>query len=271
MAKSGSKIQRGGSKSHLVHAKPKQKIHEFKKLLNSIYNSVNLNTTCNHTCTCCNISCPQMGYSEFSSVINDVWNKFTHKDKLALLLTSLEYFFKNDFKKWGMETLVKPCMLLDKQTKLCRCYDVRPLNCRLYGLWPKEDYEKRVARFEKIYEPMGLKRSDLPLNTQCPFVKRVDDSIPLTSEVIANLFASLDKLDGQIGQFSDLQISQKENYRTFHDWLLLKVLGEQTLVNLTTFCMAATKEIMQDQLVAFSKVFTEQFSKDGLPDITKVL
>ena len=153
---------------------------------------------------------------------------------------------------------------------MCRVYETRPLNCRLYGLWPKEEYEKRVDRFEKVYAPLGLKRSDLPLNTQCPFVKRVDDSTPITTEVIAEMFAKLDRIDEEVGQFSKLQISQKENYRTFHDWLLLKVLGEDWLVKLTTFCMAATREVMEDQIKAIHAVWSESF-KDGLPDITKVL
>ena len=201
MAKSGKSIKSCGSKSHLVHNKKQNKdLGSLKSTLGKIYNAVNLKTECKHNVCCCNISCPQMSYSEFSSLINEVWNKFSQKEKLGLLLTSLEYFFKNDFKKWGMETLLKPCLLLDKDTKMCRVYETRPLNCRLYGLWPKEEYEKRVDRFEKVYAPLGLKRSDLPLNTQCPFVKRVDDSTPITTEVIAEMFAKLDRIDEEVGQ-----------------------------------------------------------------------
>lgn len=242
----------------------------LKNVLQGIYNEVNLNTTCQHRCECCKTACPSMFYSEFVQIITELWKKLDHKQKLELLIKSLEYFFRYDYEKWGKDSLIKPCMFLDEKTGLCTIYENRPINCSLYGLWPKEDYEARVSKFEKAYAKYGLKREDLPLNTQCPNVKRIDDSIPLTTEVINGLFDKLDKLDVKIGNFSELQIKQKENYRTFHDWLLLKVIGEDMLVKLTTFAMAAKKEVMEDQVRATREVWTKAFEK-SFPDITKKL
>ena len=135
-------------------------------------------------------------------------------------------------------------------------------NCRLYGLWPEKDYTERVDKFEKAYSDLGLKRKDLPLNTQCPNVKRVDESKELTTEVINNLFAQLDVLDAQIGGFSSLKIQNKENYRTFHDWLLLKVFGEDFLIKFTTFMLAANKNVITDQIKVLRDVIREKFAKD---------
>lgn len=243
---------------------------DLKNVLQGIYNEVNLNTTCNHSCICCNVACPQLHYVEFIQIVTELWKKLYHKQKLDLLINSLEYFFRYDYEKWGMDSLVKPCMLLDRDTKLCTVYSDRPLSCRLFGLWPKEEYESRVDKFEKAYAKYGLKREDLPLNTQCPNVKRVDESNPLTTEVINGLFEKMDRLDEKMGNFTELQIKQKENYRTFHDWLLLKVIGEDMLVKLTTFAMAASKEVMIDQIRASREVWTKAFEK-SFPDITKSL
>lgn len=252
--------------------KDTEKRFNLKQVLESIYvDYVNLETTCNHVCDCCNVAMPQLNYSEFVQIITELWPKLNNAAKLDMICKSIEYFFRYDYEKWATDSLIKPCMLLEEKTKLCSIYESRPLNCRMYGLWPKEDYEKRVDRFAKVYENYGLKRENLPLNTQCPFVKRVDDSKPLTTEVINGLFAKLDDLDKKVGNFTDLQVAQKENYRTFHDWLLLKVLEESWLTKLTSFLMAADKEAMEDQIRVIKDVFTKEFLKNGIPDIVRKL
>lgn len=239
-------------------------------LTNVYENYVNLNTTCKHSCTCCNVAMPGMNYCEFVNLITTIWDTASDLEKLDLIFDSIEYFFRYDYNKWGMDSLVKPCMLLDKDG-LCRYYNKRPLNCRMYGLWPKEDYERRVDKFAKAYESLGLKREDLPLNTQCPNVKRVDEKVALTSELITELFSKLDEMDKKVGNFTTLQIAQKENYRSFHDWLLLKVFGEMWLTKLTQFAMAADKNTMQEQIKAIKEVFTKEFTRTGVPDVRKVL
>lgn len=138
-------------------------------------------------------------------------------------------------------------------------------NCRIYGLWPKEEYEARVDKFEDAYEGL-LTRDQLPLNTQCPYVKRVDDTIPITSEILDTLSTQLDELDKKMGNFSDAQIEHRENYRTFADWLLLKIFGEDWLVKLTDFIMAADKNAMVDLIEQIKKTTREKFAKN-MPDI----
>lgn len=241
----------------------KQKIApvSLKNHLDRIYNSVDLRTTCNHNLTCCETGCPQMYFSEFSSLIQHIWDTTSRSEKIDLICTSIEYLFRNEFEKWGMESLIKKCPLLDEKKGVCKYYDYRCVNCRLYGLWPKKDYEERVDKFEKAYKGL-LKRKELPLNTQCPYVKRVNETDELTIEVINGLFEQLDKLDKRVGNFSGLQMSQKENYRTFHDWLLFKVFGEEWLVNLTTFMLAANKDVLVEQVEALKEAVKQKFSKD---------
>lgn len=271
MAKSKKMVK---SKNRKMQTSPKvrpsnKKVLDLRSVLQSIYHDfANLETTCSGKCECCNVAMPQINYSEFVQIVTKVWNKLSKDEKVGLICKSVENFFKNEYKKWDKDTLIKPCMLLDSEGK-CKIYEDRPLNCRLYGLWPKDEYEKRVDRFAEIYAQYDLKREDLPLHSQCEFVKRIDDSKPLTMEVINELFSKLDALDEDIGGFSKLQVEQKENYRTFHDWLLLKIYGEKWLSLLTTFMMAATKEMMVDQIEQLNKAIRAKFKSDDLPDISK--
>ena len=223
------------------------------------YGKVNLDSTQTCECFCCKVAMPSMQFCEFTSIISHVWTKFGKEDKINLICTSIEYFLKNELEKFGIQTLVKPCMLLDRKTNLCRIYTKRPLSCRLFGLWPQDAYNARVERFAKAYAPWGLSAGDLPLNSQCALVKRNDDSVPLTNNLIGDLYASLDKIDKTIGNFSDLRISQKENYRSFHDWLLLKVFGEPWLEAMTNFLMAATREQIEDLIRALRVEVAKNF------------
>ena len=48
----------------------------------------------------------------------------------------IDYYFLEYMEK-------KPCPFKDKYNR-CMIYDVRPLNCRLFGHWKKEDYNKNL-------------------------------------------------------------------------------------------------------------------------------
>lgn len=236
-----------------------------EKLQKIYYGTINIDTVCDKKCECCKISCPSMYYSEFCQIVHEVWNESNKSEKIKIICKSIEYFMYNEFEKFGMDALIKPCLLLSKNNK-CRHYKSRPLNCRMYGLWSIDAYSARVDKFEKAYADLGLKREDLPLNKQCPYVKRVDESIPLTDEIINGLYKQLDELDKKVGNFTDTQIQNKENYRTFSDFLLLKVFGEEWLIKLTDFVMAADKNTMIDLIEQIIKSVREQFAKN-MPDI----
>jgi len=244
---------------------------DLKDKLQAIYESVDMSTVgCEIAicgCACCKVAMPQMNYSEFVQLATDLWSKANKDKKIDVICKSIEYFFRNEYEKWGMDSLVKPCQFVGKYG-LCTVYENRPLSCRAYGLWPEEEYEQRVDRFEEAYSEHGLTRDDLPLSKQCKMIRRADGSTELTMEELDSLFDQLDALDKKVGDFSNLQIKSKENYRTFHDWLLLKVFGEEWLTMLTTFMMAATREQMEDQVVQLRKVVetTLDLDRDKIED-----
>jgi Fe-S-cluster containining protein len=256
-----------GKKRKVIPFKSKSNPTPLKEKLKKVYcETVNLDTTCKGICECCNVACPAMNFCEYTQLINEIWDTVSRSEKIRLISTSVEYFFRNEFEKWGMQCLEKKCLLLDEENKGCECYESRPLSCRIYGLWPEDVYKERVDKFEKAYEGL-LKREELPLHTQCPNVKRVDESVELTNEIIEGLYAQLDNIDRKIGDFSDSQIEQKENYRTFHDWLLFSIFGEEWLSKLTSFMLAADKETIVAQIEALKTVIAEKFAKD-MPDPT---
>lgn len=264
---------------------PQRKIVTLDVILERIYSKENLATTCLRQCTCCRVACPQMKFCEASSIIDHIWSTWPREEKKRVLVTAVKYYFS--------DSLIKPCPMLVGSE--CKVYDRRPLNCRLYGLWPAEDWDKRVSGFS---ESTGLPREKLPLNTQCPNVKRKrqkcpdcngigkmykqeDGSLvpkpngdilinltpidcpkcgglgtfqpsPLTGDQIGAMFQALDHADKVLG-VSELKVSTNWNYRTFHDWVLLKFWGESNLVKWTNLILTTSLEQRQGIIEAFEE------------------
>ena len=125
-------------------------------------------------------------------------------------------------------------------------------NCRLYGMIPAETYSKRAQR---LADRLDLPLEQVPLNTQCPFVRRkVGD--PLTDEVIDRLDSAIDRLDvlliqgGNARRATEAQakVDKGWNYRSLHDWALYYIFGEEILVNLTQILKRETPEGIQATL-----------------------
>jgi len=224
---------------------PQTKLVGLSDQLQKIYSVEDLSTTCCRQCTCCRVACPQMKYSEAVNIIDHVWNTWSKPDKKDLLVNCVTYYFS--------DSLVKPCLLLKGDE--CREYKNRPLNCRLYGLWPNDMWEKRVEAFSKQTD---LSRDKLPLNTQCPHVRRKNGQ-PLTEGKIIALFKTIDRLDRQMG-LSETQTMTAWNYRTLHDWVLLKFWGEHTLVQWTNYVLAMSWEEREAILEIFYKIVDEKLN-----------
>lgn len=270
----GQKGRKGGSPAKTTPVS-QLKVVSLEEMLQRIYAKEDLSTTCLRQCTCCRVACPQMKFCEATSIIDHVWATRDKDVRKRILVTAVKYFFS--------DSLVKPCMLLEG--KECLVYDRRPLNCRLYGLWPSGSWEDRVAMFVKS---TGLPRERLPLNVQCQNVRRKPQTCkacngapklydlskpvgeppvseceecggkgkvtppPLTGEQIAKLFEMLDQADSIVG-VSDLKISTSWNYRTFHDWVLLKFWGEHVLAQWTHVLLTTTPEQRQGTIEAFEQ------------------
>ena len=264
------KSKKSGKKKHVpapipaVKAVSQRKLVPLDAILERVYTKEDLSTVCLRQCTCCRVACPQMKFCEASSLLDHIWANWSSEDKKALLVTCVHYFFS--------DSLLKPCPILNGNE--CREYARRSLNCRLYGMWPQDSWEERVEMFSKN---TGLPRNKLPLNKQCPNVRRKKQICPeckqdpklvascqkcngtgmfqpppLTIDQISKLFEDLDKADKVLG-VSELKISTSWNYRTLHDWVLVKFWGEDALVKWTNILLTTTPEQRQGLMEAFEE------------------
>ena len=205
-----------------------------------------IKTTCCRQCTCCRVACPQMKYSEALTIVDHIWKNYDDVARKKILTKSVKYFFS--------KSLIKPCLFLNGNE--CEIYEIRPLNCRLYGLWSKKSWDERVV---KMASYLKLPIEKIPLNTQCKFV-RPKSGLKLEEKQIADLFESLDSIDkailssgsGQyVSQKANEMINKNWNYRTIHDWILFFFWGEEKLYQMTEVAMIATDDQLEDILSSF--------------------
>ena len=231
-----------------VSPKNNSQFGEIRTKLDKVWNHLDLSTSCCRQCGCCRVACPQMKYSEAVNILTKIWAEWSKADKKEFLMTCIRYFFSR--------SLVKPCPLLKGNE--CRVYEDRPLNCRIYGLWPTEMWDRRV---EALAAKLDLPKEQIPLNTQCAFVKR-KNGLPLTEEEVEGLFLSLDELDVVLLAESDAtryeewqgKVDMNWNYRAVHDWALLHFFGEEWLMNLTSIAMSGSAESIEKLIQDIEKV-----------------
>ena len=100
--------------------------------LNEIYN-----TLPKGKCTGCGNCCMEsvgINLIEFLNIFNYLQDKNELRKKS--LDKILDYYF--------MEFIEKRCCPFRDENNRCEIYEVRPLNCRLFGHWKKEDYNKNL-------------------------------------------------------------------------------------------------------------------------------
>lgn len=270
MSKKKQKRSKGKSRQQKrVDATKHNKPTPLKEKLARVYSMSDLRTTCAGNCTCCEVAMPTMNYCEFVQLLNDIWDKETIFGKADIVKTSIKYFFKYHYEIWGMDKFIKPCMLL--KDGRCSYYNNRPLNCRMYGLWPEEVYTKRVDSFEADND---LKREDIPLNTQCPNVKRLDVEEDLTMEEIQPMYDNLNDLDFKLQRFTSNQIKNGDNIRSFHDWMCYTFFGEEWLLFMTQLILQAKakdncREILEDQIDQINIAVDEKYI-NSLPPLKEI-
>ncbi|WP_122639362.1 YkgJ family cysteine cluster protein [Romboutsia sp. Marseille-P6047] len=105
--------------------------------LNNIYSSLP-----SGDCTGCGKCCMEsvgINLTEFLNIYNYL------KDKEILRKNSLDRIIEYYF----LEYSNKRCCPFRDENKRCLIYEVRPLNCRLFGHWKKDDYNKNLDNVTK--------------------------------------------------------------------------------------------------------------------------
>lgn len=101
--------------------------------LNNVYKSLP-----NGNCSGCGNCCMESVGINLIEFIN-IYNYLKDKEELRNICLSkvLDYYFLEYIKK-------SPCPFKDEDNR-CMIYNVRPLNCRLFGHWKKDDYNKNLV------------------------------------------------------------------------------------------------------------------------------
>ena len=105
--------------------------------LNGVYNTLP-SGDCNGCGSCC-MESVGINLVEFINIFN--YLEGNDELRIKCLNKVLDYYFLEYVKK-------SPCPFKDDDNR-CMIYEVRPLNCRLFGHWKKDDYNKNLANVTK--------------------------------------------------------------------------------------------------------------------------
>lgn len=166
---------------------------------------------------CCRTQSPSMYYVEFLDVWKDA-QKWNQRQKVDLILRAIRNYLDN--------RVNKGCIFFDNG---CLTYQTRPFCCRMYGVIPKENWDKR---WEKLKKDMGKSFDAKP---QCDLVSTVDGK-EVTAEEEDRWFAHIRQCEERIGT-SKVAVALHDiaggSYRTFHDHLLIEMFPPEFLEMLT--------------------------------------
>jgi Fe-S-cluster containining protein len=164
---------------------------------------------------CCELQTPQVLYCEFLNTWNYVLHNWTDKEITALIGRCLRSYL------FGRRE--KGCVIWDKQTKLCMQHDTRPYNCRVYGITPDEEFKPRYERLKVIYPHT---------RPQCDKVSTVSGQ-PVTVADTTKWWGQLNGIEVQMGVDPKRVNDEPDgSYRTYHDHILLHILGKEGLTSL---------------------------------------
>ena len=191
---------------------------------------------------CCSSQNPSLYYVEFLQVLKVVGETWSNSKKTDLILRAVRNYLDN--------SLSKGCVFYNNE---CTIYKDRPLQCRLYGVIPKETWDKR---WETLKKRQGDKFEAKP---QCTLVTSEEK---ITPEMEDKWFLHTKKSEERIGIAPEI-INRHDlaggSYRTFHDHLLLEFFGEDLLSVLTKAKMTnSTEEEINLLIEELRKQLSEQ-------------
>lgn len=165
---------------------------------------------------CCFLQTPQVLYTEFLNTWNNVshnWNDI--KFELLIERCLRKYLFPNKDKS---------CVFINKENSLCDQHTTRPLNCRIYGITPEEEFKPRYERLKVIYPEA---------RNQCNLVSTVNGE-KVTIKDTDNWWLELCSIEMSIGIKKELITDASGgSYRTYHDHILIHILGEAGMEKLS--------------------------------------
>jgi Fe-S-cluster containining protein len=211
-------------------------------------------TTCCHKAECCKAGCPNMYFVEFLNIRRNHVEKLPRAERTLLTIDCIRrYLWNVDHKN------PKPCVFLG-QDNMCKIYDHRHIKCRLYGVIPQWTYVKNA---NAVAKENGVALEEMPLATQCPFVKikpKWQDRFPdnkVPEDTIKKWERKLRELDRRLGLPPDMQ-DEGYGFLTYHDWHLMFEMGAEWMESLTKLRTQLTDEQKEHFIVSLKIALDKQ-------------
>ena len=161
---------------------------------------------------CCAEQFPSVWYVEFLYSWNYVVHNWNDQKILSLIEKSLRnYLFPKP---------ERSCVFWDKDSKMCSQHNYRGYNCRIYGIEPEEDFNKRLVKLKVIY-PNIKNQCNLVSTTNGEKVEEKD--IKFWWDHLKNTEASIGVL------YKDMHDGHGGSYRSYHDHILLHLFDDATM------------------------------------------
>ena len=214
-------------KNHVLNCIKYANENKLFDKLNSVYS-----TLPSGDCSGCGKCCMESvgtNLIEFINIFNYLESR--HELKKKCLNKVIDYYFLEYIEK-------KPCPFKDNDNR-CMIYEVRPLNCRLFGHWKKEDYNKNLNNVTQrnieyqnlIKSKYGFDISDKVVNFK---IKYCETFIPeeryLSKSERLEFADSLMILDSNIYSKGIIDIDFKD--RGVVEYFIESLLNEDTAYNI---------------------------------------
>lgn len=174
---------------------------------------------------CCLIQTPQLLYSEFLLIWGYISRNWTDEEICDL--------FEKCMLNATNEIPSKGCVFFDEETCMCKVHNKRPLNCRIYGITPDEEF---IPRYEKLKEEYkGIVGAII--KPQCDLVSTCNGE-EVTIRDTDRWWNEIVEIERKIG-IPKKMITDKMggSYRTPHDHVLLYNMPENVLNSLAAIKM----------------------------------
>ena len=183
---------------------------------------------------CCKYQNPQILYSEYLMIWRHVHKEFT-KDEIFEL-------YRRSMVNYSLGDVTKGCVIFDHENLTCPVHKVRPLNCRTYGITPKEEFDKKFEKFKQKYKgKLGNVVKD-----QCDLVSTCGGE-EVTVEDSDNWWQKIVGIESQMG-INERKITDADGgtYRTIHDHILLHNMPKDIMDALNTIIKISERDIKEE-------------------------
>jgi len=216
--------------------------------------NINSGKSCNSWC--CKNQSPQVLYCEFLSAWNFILKNWEFEDILTIIERSLKNYLN--------DSPTKGCIFRNYDTKLCNIHKKRCFNCRIYAITPDSEFNDRLARLRELYKD----NEKVFFREQCDLVKTVNDE-KVEDEDTDKWWEELCKIEKIIGVKKELITDNPEGtYRTYHDHILIYLLPEYLLENLSHVRKFGNEEEKENITITFMNMLSSaiQGFKNGKKD-----